>query len=69
MPVVVLTLDGRVWRCKRKHLDGSRGEMAFVDRAASDGPCMKGLQGCVIVDTSRAEPVEAEGESKSDASD
>ena len=54
---MVLTLDGRAWRCKRKHLDGARGELGFVDRAASDGSAMRGLQGTVIVDTARAKEI------------
>ena len=54
MPVVVITLDGKRWRCARKHVDGSKGEVAFMDREASDSADMTGLEGTVLVDTKRA---------------
>jgi len=54
MPIVVITLDGKRWRCARKHVDGSKGEVGFVDRERSDSGDMKGLEGTVLVDTNRA---------------
>ena len=56
MPLVVITLDGKRWRCARKHVDTSTGtgEVGFVDRDASDSKDMKGLEGTVLVDTKHA---------------